>query len=79
MKNFAEKQQVNYPLISSAETEMPAPFNQIASIPTTFFIDRQGIIQEVLVGYHDLEQLKSHALKEDYSPPPERENDDSSR
>ena len=32
------------------------------SIPTTFFIDREGKIESVLSGYHSLEELKAHSM-----------------
>ena len=39
--------------------------NDVQAIPTTFFIDRRGVIQSVLVGYHDLATLKSRATQPD--------------
>lgn len=72
LKQFVQKQGVNYPIASAQG--LPAPFSDVRSIPTTFFIDRHGIIQEVVVGYHDLTTLKSHAVKKDFEgdpkPPP---------
>lgn len=64
IKGFLAKQKVNYLMV--ATTELPAPFNQIEAYPTTFFIDRKGVIQEVLVGYHEFENLKLHSLGDDY-------------
>jgi len=68
LKAFVKKRGINYP-IASAEG-LPAPYNQVRGIPTTFFIDRKGIIQEVLVGYHDFGSLKNHALAADYAGEP---------
>jgi len=62
IKGFAEKRNINYPLISTRGDELPEPYNKITSIPTTFFIDRQGVIEKVLVGYHSFEELKNNAL-----------------
>lgn len=64
LKSFVKKKGINYPIASA--DDLPAPYNAVRSIPTTFFIDRNGVIQSVLVGYHDLEVLKSHALAEDF-------------
>ncbi len=64
LKKYIEKNGINYP-IASAE-KLPLPYAAISSIPTTFFIDRKGIIQNVLVGYHDYETLKENATAEDY-------------
>jgi len=62
IKGFAEKQKINYPLASTRDDKLPEPYNKITSIPTTFFIDRQGVIGNVLVGYHSFEELKNNAL-----------------
>ena len=62
IKTFAEKHNINYPLVSTQDDKLPEPYNKITSIPTTFFIDRQGVIGNVLVGYHSFEELKDNAL-----------------
>ncbi len=62
LKPFAEKNNINYTLVSMPDDELPEPFNNITSIPTTFFIDDQGVIQNVLTGYHSFEELKDNAL-----------------
>lgn len=62
IKGFAEKHDINYPLVSTRDDKLPEPYNKITSIPTTFFIDRQGVIENVLVGYHSFEELKNNAL-----------------
>jgi peroxiredoxin len=64
LKNFIEKTGINYPIASA--DDLPLPFAQISSVPTTFFIDRNGIIQNVLVGYHDYDTLKANATAENY-------------
>ncbi|MSU59605.1 MAG: TlpA family protein disulfide reductase [Pedosphaera sp.] len=68
LKAFVKKQGVNYP-IAMAE-ELPSPFNDVQGIPTTFFIDAGGVIREIAVGYHDFEDLKSHALTNSLPAPP---------
>jgi peroxiredoxin len=64
LNSFVRKKGINY-LIAS-EDDLPAPYSEVVSIPTTFFIDRRGVIQEVLVGYHDFETLKELALASDF-------------
>lgn len=64
LQPFVKEHGINYPIAPVAE--LPRPFSDIEGIPTTFFIDRKGIIQRVLVGYHDLEGLRSEALAPDY-------------
>jgi peroxiredoxin len=65
LKSFVKKKGINYP-IGSAD-DLPAPYKNVSGIPTTFFIDRKGVIQNVFVGYHDFENLKTHALAEDFA------------
>ncbi|MGA2915232.1 MAG: redoxin domain-containing protein [Sedimentisphaerales bacterium] len=65
LKEFVKENGMNYPAVS--ESNLPMPFDQISSIPTTFFIDSNGIIQNVLVGYNDYETLKTNALAENYN------------
>jgi peroxiredoxin len=64
LKHFIKKIGINYPIVSA--DNLPLPFDQISSIPTTFFIDRNGIIQNVLAGYHDYDTLKANAVAENY-------------
>jgi peroxiredoxin len=63
LKAFVKKNGINYPIASA--DELPSPYTDVTGIPTTFFIDRRGVIQNVLVGYHDFDQLKAHALATD--------------
>ena len=63
LKAFVKEEGVNYPTVS--EADLPEPFDTIEAIPTTFFVDRNGIIQNVIVGYHDYEHLAELALAED--------------
>jgi len=67
LKSFVKRQKVSYPIASSKGVRLPEPYALIRAIPTTFFIDRKGIIQKVVVGYHDFEDLKRLALGPDYA------------
>jgi peroxiredoxin len=62
LKRFVETHDVPYAIASVENVELPEPYGAIRSIPTTFFIDASGTIQEVVVGYHDFEALKRSAL-----------------
>ena len=64
LEDFVKKNNVNYPIASAKN--LSSPYSDIQAIPTTFFIDRQGIIQTVAVGYHEYDDLKSDALAPDY-------------
>jgi peroxiredoxin len=63
---FVEENGVNYPIASAQD--LPPPFGAVVALPTTFFIDRNGVIQTVLVGYHDYDALKAVAITADHSP-----------
>jgi peroxiredoxin len=67
LKEFVADNAINYPVAS--ESNLPAPYDNIRSIPTTFFIDRNGVIQKVLQGYHDLAILRENAMLPDYTEP----------
>jgi thiol-disulfide isomerase/thioredoxin len=67
LRPFVAKNGMNYPVASCSN--LPPPFKGIPSIPTTFFIDRHGIIQKIDVGYHDYSTLKADALGPDWSGP----------
>jgi len=63
LRAYVDEEGVNYAIVS--EDQLPPPFDSILAIPTTFFIDRNGRIQEVAVGYHDYDQLSEWALAAD--------------
>ena len=49
VKAFAAKAGINYPLVM-ADDEILAAFGGVEAIPTTFLIDREGIIRDRKVG-----------------------------
>lgn len=63
LQTFVQQEGVNYPIVSA--DDLPSPFDSIDAIPTTFFIDGNGRIQDVVVGYHDYDQLEALALAGD--------------
>ena len=67
--DFVVKHNTNY-TIAIAPDDLPSPYSHITSIPTTFFLDRRGIIQDVLSGYQSFEELKEKALAPDYTVDP---------
>jgi peroxiredoxin len=68
LKSFVAGKGVNYPVAS--EGNLPSPYKDVHAIPTTFFIDRKGMIQSVVVGYREFNQLKEHALTKDFQEEP---------
>jgi peroxiredoxin/outer membrane protein assembly factor BamB len=68
LRSFIAKNGMNYPVASAKN--LPPPYSGLQYIPTTFFIDRKGVIQTIAVGYHDYDQIKGDALAPDLSAPP---------
>ncbi|HEV2319092.1 MAG TPA: redoxin domain-containing protein [Verrucomicrobiae bacterium] len=68
LRSFVAENGMAYPVASAKN--LPAPYNDLQYIPTTFFIDRKGIIQTIAVGYHDYDQIKGDALAPDSTAPP---------
>ncbi len=68
VKNFAQQHDMNYiVLYGMADPSIVQKYGNIRSIPTTFFIDRNGYIREKLVGVHPhstLESLVEKLVKE---------------
>ncbi|MBL9128840.1 MAG: TlpA family protein disulfide reductase [Verrucomicrobiales bacterium] len=61
LKAFTRKQTLPYTVASVLDVDLPEPFSRVRALPTTFFVDRSGIIRRVLVGYHDFDALKREA------------------
>ncbi len=56
LKRFAADHRIPYPIVTASN--LPEPFADVRAIPTTFFIDRNGVIKSVVVGYHDYSELR---------------------
>ena len=72
LRSFAGKHKINYSLVGSVGN-LARPYSDVREIPTTFFIDRKGVIQSVLISAHSAATLREHALAADYEPPVEVE------
>jgi len=64
LKPFVKEKAVNYSIASAKG--LPEPFGNLTEFPTTFFIDRKGVIQSVSVGAQSFTALKKAALAGDY-------------
>ena len=65
LEAFIADQGVDYPIASM--DFLISPYGDVQTVPTTFFIDRNGIIQTVVSGYHDLDDLRALATAPDYA------------
>jgi len=59
LEKFVAAKKINYVVASVNVGTLPAPFVSVASIPTTFFIDRNGNIKLVAEGLVSLEEIKA--------------------
>lgn len=73
LRTFAKEKGINYRVASARN--LPSPYGDVQAIPTTFVIDRNGVIQAVSVGYGGPAKLREHATAEDFAgtpkPPPQ--------
>ena len=60
VKGFMTRKPIDYQVVSDLDHEsLPSPFRDVQGLPTMFFIDRDGIIRSVIVGYHDYDALEA--------------------
>ncbi|HLX96033.1 MAG TPA: TlpA disulfide reductase family protein [Verrucomicrobiae bacterium] len=64
-KAFAQRYGINYPL--TILQDVPSPYQDVDRIPVTIFIDRNGIIQQVLFGPQDLQTLEKYSAEPDFA------------
>ncbi len=59
LKHFADSRGINYSVVSLGDSPLSSPFADVRSIPTTFFIDREGTIKLTAEGLVSLEEAKA--------------------
>ena len=59
LKNFADGKGINYSVASLGSSVLPEPYAGVRSIPTSFFIDKHGIIKLGAVGLVSLEDSRA--------------------
>ena len=64
-KTFAQRNGINYPL--AVLQNAPSPYQDIAKIPVTLVIDRNGVIQNAVLGPQDLRVLEQFAAEADFA------------
>jgi peroxiredoxin len=58
LKPFVNSKGINYSVASAAGTKLPSPFADVRSIPTAFYIDRNGQIKLATVGLVEKDDTK---------------------
>lgn len=60
VERFLRDHPVDYPVVAGlSDDTLPEPFSRVSSLPTIFFIGRDGVIRSVLVGYHEYDALEA--------------------
>lgn len=59
LKQFAASSGINYSVASLGAARLSSPFADVRSIPTTFFIDGNGIIKLAAVGLVSVEEARA--------------------
>ncbi len=59
LRQFAASAAISYSVVPIGDASLPSPFADVRSIPTTFFIDRNGIIKLAAEGLVSLEESKA--------------------
>jgi peroxiredoxin len=67
LRSFVSERGINYAIASARDESLPEPYRNVRAIPTTFFMDRNGVIQKIFEGYHDYDTLRAAALAADFA------------
>ncbi len=59
LKQFTDSKGINYPVVPLGAARLSSPFADVRSIPTTFFIDRNGIVKLAAEGLVSVEEAKA--------------------
>ena len=59
LKHFADTKEMNYSVASLGASALPEPYADVRSIPTSFFIDKDGKIKLAAVGLVSLEDSRA--------------------
>ena len=59
LKEFAEKEALNFTVLSGGGSGLPAPFGEVQFVPSSFFIDRQGRFKVAATGLMPAEDIKA--------------------
>jgi len=57
LRKFSKENRINYPIVNDSKNRVANLYGGIRSIPTTFVIDRKGIIRDMRVGGIDRQEL----------------------
>jgi len=64
-REFSTRHGLNYPI--AILKNAPSPYQDVAIIPVTMMIDRNGVLQHVLFGPQDFADLKKYSTESDFT------------
>ncbi len=70
LEDFARGRDLPFPIVSADGASLPSPYRDVDAIPTTFFIDRNGLIQFIHRGYLESAKLRAWGLAPDFQGEP---------
>jgi thiol-disulfide isomerase/thioredoxin len=59
LQDFVAAKKINYPVVSFKGRPLPEPFGKVRSIPTAFYISKQGKVKLATVGMVSLRKMRS--------------------
>jgi len=59
IRDFVAENKINYTVLAAKSSDMPAPYNLVDSIPSSFFINPQGKIKLATIGLLTLSDIKA--------------------
>lgn len=59
LKEFADKEQLNFTVLSGGGSALPAPFGEVQFVPSSFFIDPQGRFKMAATGFMPVEDARA--------------------
>ena len=57
VRRFVEENEISYPVLLDTEGEVTQAY-RIRGMPTSYYVDRNGIIRQIRVGYHTLSDME---------------------
>lgn len=60
---FVEKYKITYPVVIDPDGKVASTYGDIRAIPTTFFVDKKGIIKDSHIGYLSEDEFEAKVKK----------------
>ena len=57
VKRFVDANGISYPILLDTESVVAQAY-LVAGMPTSYYVDKEGIIRQIVVGYHNLSEME---------------------